>query len=45
MSNRSAGRLQLVLGFWIVAAQLWYFYQFVPAMGSLLRAISHRIWR
>jgi len=43
--NHTGGWMQVVLGIWIVAAQLWYFYQYAPAIGSLLRALSHRIWR
>jgi hypothetical protein len=45
-TQKYSGRwLQVVLGTWVVAAQLWYFYQYAPAMGSLLRALSHRVWR
>jgi hypothetical protein len=44
-TQKLSGRwVQLALGIWIVAAQLWYFYQYAPAMGSLLRALSHRVW-
>jgi hypothetical protein len=43
--RQSGRRLRLVLGIWIVAAQIWYFYQYTPAMGSLLRTLSRRVWR
>jgi hypothetical protein len=36
--------LQLSLGVWIIGAQVFYFYQFSPAIGSLLRALSPRVW-
>jgi len=37
--------LQLSLGVWIIGAQVFYFYQYSPAIASLLRAFSHRVWR
>jgi hypothetical protein len=36
--------LQLSLGVWIIGAQVFYFYQYSPAIVSLLRALSHRLW-
>jgi len=36
--------LRFSLGVWIIGAQVFYFYQYSPAIVSLLRALSHRLW-
>jgi hypothetical protein len=36
--------MQFLLAAWIMGAQIFYFHQFSPAIGSLLRALPHRLW-
>jgi len=42
--NPTGKWLQFLLGGWIVAAQIYYFYLFSPTFGPLLRALSHKVW-
>jgi hypothetical protein len=37
--------LQLSLELWIIGAQVFYFYEYSPAVASFLRSLSHRVWR
>jgi len=41
---RSTKILQILVSVWAVAAQAWYFYQYSPAIISVLRVVSNKLW-